>query len=83
MVHFLLINNSSLEVCFVQLSPSTAQGWGQDELDSDEVIESNSQRVFSLASGYYDLLLSDCNGDTLYEEYELDVNDSLEFTLSD
>jgi serine protease Do len=83
MVDFALINDSSLTICFVQLSPTSAQGWGQDELASDDWIDPNDQRVISLASGYYDILLSDCDGYMIYEDYELDFNESYEFTLVD
>jgi hypothetical protein len=83
MVDFVLINESSLTICFVQLSPTSAQGWGQDELGSDEWIDSGYQRVFSLASGYYDILLNDCEGNMIYEDYELDLSESFEFTLID
>jgi serine protease Do len=83
MIDFILINNSSLTVCFVQLSPTSAQGWGQDELASDDWIDPSDQRVIPLASGYYDILLSDCDGITLYEEYEIDLYESYEFTLID
>ncbi len=83
MIDFYLINDSSVTICYVQLSPSSAQGWGQDELASDDWIDSGDQRVIPLASGNYDILLSDCDGYTLYEEYQLDLSDSYEFTLID
>jgi serine protease Do len=83
MIDFVLVNNSSLTICFVQLSPTSAQGWGQDELASDDWIDPNNQRAISLASGYYDILLSDCDGNTIYEDYQLDLNESYELTLTD
>jgi hypothetical protein len=80
-VDFILVNDSSLEVCYVQLSPSFAQNWGPDELGGDEVLFGGEQRIFELATGIYDVRLSDCDSETLAEEYEIDLQQSEVFTF--
>lgn len=81
-VDFTLDNSSGLEVCYVQLSPSDAQNWGPDELDSEEILGAGSVRVFRTASGTYDLRLSDCDGGILLEEYGLDLSTDSTFAFS-
>lgn len=82
-VDFVLVNNSSERFCIVQLSQSDAQNWGQDELGPDEIIDPGYERTFSLVTGTYDMRLLDCNGNSLLEEYEMDITESLTYTVSD
>jgi serine protease Do len=82
LVNFTLNNGSGLEVCYVQLSPSDAQNWGSDKLGQDEVIDAGVTRVFEIASGTYDLRLSDCDGNTLLEEYGLDLSTDGSYTFT-
>ena len=83
MVDFYLVNESALTVCYVNLSPSSAQNWGEDELGPAEVIDPGVERVITVATGYYDLLLRDCEGDSLLEEFEIEIFEDVEYTLSD
>jgi len=73
-VDFTLENDSQLDICFVQLSPSEAQNWGPDKLGSEELMDPGTSRVFPIASGIYDLKLSNCDGDSLLEEFNLDLS---------
>lgn len=72
-VDLTLVNDSQLEVCFVQVAPHQAQNWGQDRLQSEETLAPGGRRVFTFASGEYDMRLSDCDGKTLLEEYGIDL----------
>jgi S1-C subfamily serine protease len=80
-VEFTLINESLLDVCYVQLSPSFAQNWGPDELGGEEILFSGDQRIFELATGSYDVRLSDCDGESLVEEYEINLQQPETFTF--
>jgi S1-C subfamily serine protease len=82
-VDFVIVNESSIEICYVQISATTASGWGQDELGSTETIASGFERPFTLATGYYDLRMLDCDAEVIYEEYEFEVLDYFTFTLTD
>ena len=82
-IDFTIVNNSSQTVCFVQLSPSEAQNWGQDELGTEEVIDAADQRAITIAGGVYDMRLSDCDANTLIEEYDLDLSEATSYTVSD
>ncbi len=81
-IDFTLDNSSGSEICYVQLSPSEAQNWGPDELASDEILDPGTARIFQTASGTYDLKLSDCDGNTLLEEYGLDLSTDGTYTFT-
>ena len=78
MVALMLDNQTSMEICFMQISPSGAEEWGDDWLGGVESVLPGDQRIFYLDPDYYDLLASDCNGDPMVEEYEVEITD--EFT---
>ena len=82
-VDFTIENNSLLTLCYVNLSASSAQNWGQDELGPTEVIDPGTQRSITVATGSYDLLIRDCEGDTLLDDFELEVSDDFVFTVTD
>ncbi len=67
-------NQSSQTICYVQISPSTADQWGEDWLDPAEVISTNTSRSFEVAPDQYDVNLMDCNRVTLHTEWEVEGN---------
>jgi S1-C subfamily serine protease len=79
---FYLVNQSNFTLCYVNLSPSSAQNWGQDELGTTEVVDPGVERNITLATGYYDLLLRDCDGESLLEEFEIEVFEDIEYIVS-
>jgi serine protease Do len=83
LVDFTISNESSYEVWYVFLSPLEAQNWGQDELGEDEIIEPGGESTVKIANGTYDMLLADSDGNTLYEEWEMDISENMTFTLTD
>jgi serine protease Do len=83
LVEFTVDNESSGAVCYAFISPTGAQNWGEDDLGSEEFIESGASHPWFLPAGTYDLLLEDCNQETLAEEYELDLTQPLVYTLTD
>jgi S1-C subfamily serine protease len=82
-VDFTIVNESSGEICFAFISPDGAQNWGADDLGGEELIERGASRTWLLPASTYDLLLEDCDGQTLAEEYGLDLAQSPVFTLTD
>ena len=75
-------NEGPIPICFVYLSPSLAESWGQDELESTEVIDPTETRTFFVPAATYDISVDDCDGETLAEEYELDMSDGGTYTVS-
>ncbi len=80
-VAFDLDVQTAVPACFVFLSPSQAENWGNDELGASELIEPGDVRTFPLPAGVYDLLVLDCEAETLAEEYEMDVTVGGTYTL--
>jgi len=78
-----LANDSSQEVCYVCISPTTDDEWGNDWLGAEETIPPGASRDFEVTAGSYDLLAADCDSDILDEQYDISVAGALEWTLSD
>lgn len=72
-----IVNTSSVELCFVYISPITSTSWGQDRLGNEETIPPESNREFELEQGTYDIQLKDCDGEELFDGrgYELTLDD--------
>ena len=83
LISFTLENRSSGPICYAFLSPSMAQNWGQDELGAQEIVYPETSSTFDLASGEYDILLKNCEGDRLAEEYGIGVFGDTTYTHSD
>lgn len=78
-----VINNSSEEICYIYISPSSGDDWGEDWLGEWESLPAGGLRVFYVKANTYDLQAADCDDNSLIEEYEVDLSDHLEWTLSD
>jgi len=76
-------NQSSNEVCGVWLSPTGAENWGIEELGRETILPAGELVTIGLATGTYDMLLVDCNGDTILEEYELEILEPSVYTITD
>lgn len=75
-----LINRSGQVLCYVYISPTMAQNWGLDELGETEVVNPGESRKFTLATGMYDVLIEDCDGFVLYEQYDVQVSSDTTIT---
>jgi hypothetical protein len=80
LVDLTLVNDSGTRICYAYLAPSQAENWGQDRLGREESVPPGESRAFQFASGTYDALLVDCDGNTLLEKYGIDL--AREHTLS-
>ncbi len=82
-VALVLSNVNEADVCYAQLSPSSLDSWGEDALGDKEILASGDSRIFFLLPGTYDILLSDCDEQSLAEEYELEITGDVAWTLTD
>lgn len=83
LVELVLKNQSSAKVCYVYISPETNDSWGDDWMGLQESLASGESRVFFLKPGTYDLMAQDCDENTLAEEYAVEINDDITWTLRD
>jgi hypothetical protein len=74
-VNLTLENRFDVPVCYVFISPSSSDEWGDDWLGDQEVISPGNSKTFQLeANQLMDISTHDCNGDLLSEKYEIDLS---------
>jgi hypothetical protein len=72
-----IVNEMSVDICFVRISPSTDQYWGSDWLGAN-VIQAGGQYEFPVPPGdTYDLRVEDCEGTALAESYQIRITPEL------
>jgi hypothetical protein len=76
-----LYNASGQDICFVHISPTTSDTWGDDWLGSSEIIADGDNRTFTVAPGTYDLQALDCSQGEIAVEWELEVTSSTAWTV--
>ncbi len=78
-----LVNNLTVDICFVNISPSTDQYWGPDWLGSD-FIPAGGSHDFAVPPGQmYDMRALDCSQNVLADERGIDISNTLTtWTLS-
>jgi S1-C subfamily serine protease len=79
---FRLLNASERSICEVNLSPSGAKNWGQNDLGPATSVSPGGSQELPLASGAYDVRLLSCEGDSLLEQFAVSIEGTytLEFT---
>jgi hypothetical protein len=77
-----VVNDSSIAVCFMYISPSSSQDWGEDWLGSD-TIQPGDEFDFTVEAGTYDLEARDCDQNVLSTQPGVEVTQDTTWTLSD
>ena len=75
-----VVNNLTLDVCYLYISPSTSDEWGADWLGT-EVLRAGNTVTYTLAAGVYDLTARDCSGETLVERYGEALSGEMEWEI--
>jgi len=77
-----IVNDSSLDICYLYVSPSDAGDWGPDQL-GEQIIAAGSQFTLrGITPGTYDLRFEACSGEEL-EEYGVNISDVFTYTITD
>ncbi len=76
-----IVNDGLETICFVLISLSDAQDWGPDELGETEVIEPGASRTFEVPGAFYDIQGFDCSRGVIFEEFLLDINQPLVYSV--
>ena len=74
-------NTSDSEVCFIFISPSAGDEWGDDQLGANETIMTGHTRIFYVRPGTYDLMARDCSDEVLAEQLDVDLSSDKTWTL--
>jgi hypothetical protein len=78
-----IFNDSSETICFVYISPSDSDEWGEDVLGDGNLIEPGDTYTFDVIVGTYDLMAENCDGDLLDIQEGVDLSEPQEWTFSD
>lgn len=70
-------NQSPYDICYVFISPVDSDSWGEDWLDSEQVIGSGATFSFNVTEGSYDILAETCDEATLATAWNLQSNTTL------
>ena len=79
-----VVNNLNVAICYLYISPSTSDDWGEDWLGDTDTIEPGVSATFYLPVGEtVDMQAEDCDGAILDTQYDVYVTDEgLTYTLS-
>jgi len=77
-----LINNSSHQICFVYVAPTTDDTWGPDEMQGDRIPVGTTFNM-NILPGRYDLRAETCDQVTYWEFFDADASIGFEWTLVD
>lgn len=75
-------NTSDTELCYIFISPSSGDDWGDDWMGGKESIAAGRVRVFYIEPGTYDMMAQNCDNESLAEQYEVDLTSDTTWTLS-
>ena len=78
-----VVNNTYMDVCYVFISPSTNDDWGEDWLGDEEVIEPGDIRTFSVdVDQIVDIQVLDCQQELMHAIYDIEVTEEgITYTL--
>ncbi len=74
-------NATDTDICYLYISAPENEEWGGDQLGNMEQIPAGGQRMFFAEPGVFDLNASDCEDNTLYEEYEVDLSSDMTWSV--
>ncbi len=82
-VSLTVVNNSSVDIWYVYISPSDQETWGDDWL-GDHVIEAGeSYTITGIQPGTYDLMAEDSDHNEIATEMDVEMDGPITWTLSD
>ncbi|MBN1246063.1 MAG: hypothetical protein JXC32_00300 [Anaerolineae bacterium] len=79
-----VVNASDVVICYLYISPSASDQWGEDWLGDNETIEPGFAKTVYLTVGdVVDMQVEDCDGNVLDTQYEITVPpEGLTYTLN-
>lgn len=75
-------NQASIEACAVAVSPITAQNWGGDKLGSDVTLPPGESYTLDVGAGEYDILVLDCNAETIEQANDIVIDADGTYTIT-
>jgi hypothetical protein len=78
-----LINNADQDVCFVLISPTDSDSWGEDWLAAEETIAPGEYRTFEMPAGYYELMVLDCDEQVMDDIHGAYLEGEMQWTIGE
>ena len=79
-----VVNESSMDICYLYIAPSSEEMWGDERLGEWELIPfDEGRRAFYLEPDTYDALAEDCDGEEMASAFEVDLSEDYVWTISD
>jgi len=78
-----LTNQSTWDVCYVYIAPSTDTNWGDDWLGKDEQIAPGDSKSISIEPGTYDLRAENCDYMRLDEQSSITIPSDFSWQVND
>lgn len=69
-----IVNRSPDDVCYVLISPSSDDSWGDDRLGGDEMIGPGDRRTFNMDDDTYDVRVEDCGEAAMATAWEVSAD---------
>ncbi len=76
-----LKNDSGITVCYVYISSTESNSWGDNWLAENEAIRSGSSRSFQVPEGSYDVRADDCENNLVAYQFEVNLAGQMTWTL--
>lgn len=77
-----VINNTSEDVCYLYISPSTSDDdWGDNWISESERISVGQKMTFSMETGMYDVRAETCQEEVLAEFFDNHLQGNMEWEL--
>ncbi len=73
LVDFTVVNDTAAPVCYLQVAPSLANGWGPDDLGPEQTMAPGEEVVLQLPPDTYDFKGQDCDFNPGTEIYEIPI----------
>ena len=78
-----VINNSSQDVWYLYISPSSEGSWGDDTLGSQVISAGETYTITGIEPGTYDLKADDSDNNELASERNVEIDGNVTWTLTD
>ncbi|MCU0521614.1 MAG: serine/threonine protein kinase [Anaerolineae bacterium] len=78
-----MTNDIGQDICYVFVSLESSDTWGDDRMGSHEVLGVDETRVFFIEPGTIDLMVQDCEGTTVAEQYGIDAQGETFWSISE
>jgi hypothetical protein len=75
-------NDSGVVICYLLISPTEEEEWGEDWLGPNEMIGVGGSYTLEVPPGTYDLMAADCESNQIDIEWRADLTEDMTWTVA-